>query len=80
MNGTLSEAESADKALFGQSNSSDTFLLCGVPDSLKASVSCKVGDKWAPIYVDNNNHTGMMDKQLTPVNQVCNSKHKGLST
>ena len=66
----LTEAEPADPSKFGQSNPNNAFLLCGVPNNLRASVSCKVGQKWAPIYVDNRKHNGVIDKQMTPLNSV----------
>ncbi|KAL9639006.1 MAG: hypothetical protein Q9164_001207 [Protoblastenia rupestris] len=66
----LTEPEAAEPAMFGRNSSpSDTFIVGDVPDNLHASVNCKVGSKWAPIYVDKEQHAGVMTKLLTPINQ-----------
>ena len=75
-NSVLTEPETADVQKFGRSDPSNTFLLCDIPDTLQAAVSCKVGAKWAPIYVDKKPHNGTIDKELTPLNEVCTAVPK----
>ena len=66
----LTKPEPADSAQFQRNDAAQSFLLCEDPDDLMASVSCKVKDKWATIYVDNEKHNSTMNKELSPKQEV----------
>lgn len=51
----------------------DSFVVGNVPDYLHASVACKESpgsNKWLVLYVDQVQHSGPMNKTLTPINTV----------
>ncbi|EQB50556.1 hypothetical protein CGLO_09998 [Colletotrichum gloeosporioides Cg-14] len=66
-------ASPADHSIFenssGASSFENSFMALQVANNLHTSVQLEVKGNWVPIYVDPDNHIGVMDKQLTPLNE-----------
>jgi hypothetical protein len=54
----------------GEKSPEDTFLAKKIPNTLHVSVELWAGGAWVPVYVDPETHGGLMDHQLTPLNEV----------
>ena len=66
----LQPAVPANPKSFTASDPGTSLIIGKVPAGSHASVSCKTGDYWNAIYIDPETHNDMMDKQLTPHNEV----------
>lgn len=54
----------------GPQSPDDSFLANTIPNTLHIAVELQAGGTWVPVYVDPDTHTGEMNHQLTPLNEV----------
>jgi hypothetical protein len=74
-NNTFSAAKTASADDFlnpsGSQSMNDSFLAKKIPNTLHIAVELNAGGAWVPVYVDPDVHNGLMNHQLTPLNEVC---------